>query len=321
MGVTDSDPERLDVGPGEAGERLDSFLARHDGRFSRNRFKALIKDGQVRVGGRTLVEPNYRVKSGDDIAVTVPEPQDPTPQPEAIPLNVIFEDGDLIVIDKPAGLVVHPAAGNPDRTLVNALIAHCGASLSGIGGVLRPGIVHRLDKDTTGLIVAAKNDAAHASLARQLKDRKVAKTYIALVEGVLKQKEGLIDAPIGRDPRHRKRMAVIEGGRESRTRYTVLREIDRRSLLEVKPETGRTHQIRVHLAAQGHPVIGDPLYGGAGRRRHDRLSEPAREVLSRFNRQALHARSLGFRHPLEPKEIRLESDLPADINELICCLE
>lgn len=329
MGVTDSDPERLDVGPGEAGERLDSFLARHDGRFSRNRFKALIKDGQVRVGGRTLVEPNYRVKSGDDIAVTVPEPVDPTPQPEAIPLHVIFEDDDLIVIDKPAGLVVHPAAGNWTGTLVNALLNHCSASLSGIGGVRRPGIVHRLDKETSGLIVATKSDQAHRGLASQFADhgRKgpMRRTYLALVWGAPMPARGVVDAPLDRDSRNRLKRAVVKsGGRPALTSYKTQERFPGNiaqpaiaALVRCRLETGRTHQIRVHMAHLGHPLIGDRVYGAGFLTKAQTLPARLADRVRKFRRQALHAAILHFAHPITGEIMKFESPPPADMTGLI----
>jgi 23S rRNA pseudouridine1911/1915/1917 synthase len=315
--------EETTVGAGDGGARLDRYLAQRLDGLSRVRLKVLIDGGHVRVDGATISEPDYRVKQGQHLAVFVPQPESPIPLGQDIALDVVYEDADVIVVDKPAGLVVHPAPGNPDRTLVNALIAHCGDQLSGIGGVRRPGIVHRLDKDTSGLLVAAKNDRAHQALAAQFADHSIERSYIAVVWGVPRQTRGRIEGNIGRDRRNRKKMAVVaRGGKPAVTHYRVLRRLgDRAAIVACRLETGRTHQIRVHLAAQGHPVIGDPLYGGAGRRRLDRLPEPAREVLSRFNRQALHARSLGFRHPRESKQIKLESDLPSDIKELICCLE
>jgi 23S rRNA pseudouridine1911/1915/1917 synthase len=221
-------------------------------------------------------------------------------------LRIVHEDADLIVIDKPAGLPVHPSPGHSSHTLVNAVLAQC-ADLSGIGGVGRPGIVHRLDKDTSGLIIVAKNDAAHLSLARQLKERQVEKTYVALVHGRLSPKEGVIDAPIARHPKHRKKMAVVAGGREARTRYRALREIDGFSLVEARPETGRTHQIRVHLASIGHPIAGDALYG--------RVGAPP------LGRQFLHAARLAFRHPSSGERIELEAPLAEDLERTLHAIE
>ena len=329
MDVTGSDDERLEAGPDEAGERLDSFLARRDKRFSRNRFKALIKDGQVTVGGRTLSEPNYRVNVGDIIAFTVPELQDSTPLPEAIPLNVVFEDAELIVIDKPAGLVVHPAAGNWTGTLVNALLHHCGDSLSGIGGVRRPGIVHRLDKETSGLIVVAKSDPAHRGLAAQFADhgRKgpMRRAYLALVWGAPMPAKGVIDAPLERDVRNRlKRAAVKSGGRAALTRYETVERFPAdttrpaiAALVRCQLETGRTHQIRVHMAHIGHPLIGDPVYGAGFATKAETVPALLGKRVRKFPRQALHAAVLRFEHPVSGEVLSFESPPPADMAGLI----
>ena len=323
MDSTGSNHERLEVGPDEAGERLDSFLARRDERFSRNRFKALIKDSQVTVGERTLVEPNYRVNAGDDIAFTVPELQDSTPQPEAIPLNVVFEDANLIVIDKPARLVVHPAAGNWTGTLVNALLHHCGDSLSGIGGVRRPGIVHRLDKETSGLIVVAKSDLAHRGLAAQFADhgRKgpMRRAYLALVWGAPMPAIGVIDAPLDRDSRNRLKRAVAKsGGRTAITRYETVERFPAdtnqpaiAALVGCQLETGRTHQIRVHMAHIGHPLVGDPVYGAGFATKAETLPTPLGNRVRKFHRQALHAATLCFEHPISGEILTFESPPPA----------
>jgi 23S rRNA pseudouridine1911/1915/1917 synthase len=245
------------------------------------------------------------------------------PRGQAIALDVIYEDADLIVVDKPAGMVVHPAPGNPDRTLVNALIAHCGDSLSGIGGVQRPGIVHRLDKDTSGLIVAAKNDFTHVGLGTQFATRDLTRRYGAVVWGVPSPVTGTIEGNIGRSPRNRKKMAVVaRGGRPAITRYRILRTFGGgASLIECRLETGRTHQIRVHLAARGHPLIGDPLYGRGRRQRTLGLAESSGQAVAGFRRQALHARSLVFRHPRSGDRLRFDIDLPADIKALIDSLD
>jgi len=289
------------------GERLDVFVARKLPALTRSRVRRLIDDALVTVDGRLPEKAGLALEAGQRIEVTVPEPEPSTPEPEAIPLRIVYEDDDLLVVDKPAGLTVHPAPGHPSHTLVNAVLAHS-PGLSGIGGEERPGIVHRLDKDTSGLIIVAKNDAAHASLARQLKARKVEKTYLALVEGRLEPPEGVIDAPIARHPVDRKRMAVVAGGREARTRYRTLREVDGYSLLEVRPETGRTHQIRVHFASIGHPVAGDPLYG----RRGAKAPVP---------RQFLHAQRLAFQHPRTNARLELEAPLAEDLAEALRRLE
>ncbi len=323
------DNERLhaEAGPDDSGERLDRFLSERLTGLSRTRVQNLIKQGHVRCGGVTLEDAKYRVKPGQRFELTVPPVAVAVPQGEAIPLHVVYEDDALIVIDKPAGLVVHPGAGQPSGTLVNALIAHCGESLSGIGGVARPGIVHRLDKDTSGLLVAAKNDHAHQALAAQFADHSIERSYVAVVWGMPRQTKGRIEGNIGRDKHNRKKMAVVErGGKAAVTHYRVLRRLgDRAAIVACRLETGRTHQIRVHLATLGHSVIGDPLYGGRARRRHDPglrgLAEPAQDFLAAFGRQALHAKTLGFRHPRHPEDIRFESEIPPDINALIGFLE
>src|SRR5215475_9025363 len=262
--------ETVTVVAEESGDRLDRVLATRVA-LSRTRLKALILTGEVAIGGRTIRDPGYRVNAGEVVSVSVPPPEPAVPQAEAIPLAIVYEDDDVFVIDKPAGLVVHPAAGNDSGTLVNALIAHCGDSLSGIGGVKRPGIVHRLDKDTTGLMVVAKNDAAHASLSEQFADHgrtgEMRRGYLAFVWGVPNRQRGTIDAPIDRHPYAREKMAVREGGREAVTHYEVRETYAGRdetpavSLMACRLETGRTHQIRVHLAHIGHPLLGDSVYG------------------------------------------------------------
>ena len=318
---------RFTVARAEARARLDRILADHVPALSRSRLKNLIETGRVSIAGETITEPGYRVKPGQAVTLVIPPPVDQTPRAQAIPLQVAYEDDDLIVVDKPAGLVVHPAPGNPDRTLVNALLAHCGASLSGIGGVRRPGIVHRLDKDTSGLMVAAKHDAAHHGLSAQFATRRLGRTYNAVVWGVPRPGQGRIEGAIGRDPRNRKRMAVrISGGKPAITRYRVLQSIGARwsvardarwSLVECRLETGRTHQIRVHMAHAGHPLLCDALYGGARRRG---LDEGLRAALALCPRQALHAAALAFVHPVSGAELAFESPLPADMQALIAAL-
>ncbi|MFQ5783338.1 MAG: RluA family pseudouridine synthase [Alphaproteobacteria bacterium] len=313
---------RICAGPADAGKRLDKFLAGALPDYSRARLQALIKAGRVAAGGETIAEPSYRVKPGQDYELAVPAATPATPRGQAIPLAVVYEDADLIVVDKPAGLVVHPAPGNPDSTLVNALIAHCGAGLSGIGGVMRPGIVHRLDKDTSGLIVVAKNDAAHAGLAAQFAERRLSRTYKAVVWGVPSPTAGEIRGNIGRNPANRKKMAVLaRGGKPAMTAYRM-REVlgGVASLVECRLGTGRTHQIRVHLADRGHPVIGDPLYGRARRRHAAGLDPTARAALAGFRRQALHAWRLELRHPRSGDALRFERDLPCDMKDLIAAL-
>ena len=309
---------------GDRGTRLDSWLAARLPELSRSRLKGLIEAGWVSQAGATINEPSMRVKPGQRFRVVVPDATPPRPEGQAIPLSVVYEDDQLIVVDKPAGLVVHPAPGNPDRTLVNALIAHCGDSLMGVGGVRRPGIVHRLDKDTSGLIVAAKTDGAHQALAAQFQARTIGRTYAALVWGRPAPARGRIEGNIGRSPRNRKKMAVVgRGGKPAVTHYRV--ELSRTdgavSALACRLETGRTHQIRVHLCQAGHPLLGDPLYRGRDSRRARQLPEPARAALAAFGRQALHARSLAFDHPTDAKRLEFNSDLPPDLKNLTSTLE
>lgn len=309
----------------QAGWRLDRFLAAALSDLSRSRLQALIESGHVALGERTIRDGNFRVKPDQEYAVGVPEPVGPEPQPENIPLDVVYEDNDLIVIEKPAGLVVHPAAGNLTGTLVNALIAHCGTSLKGIGGVARPGIVHRLDKDTTGLLVAAKNERAMASLAKQFENHTIERAYHAVVWGSPRAGEGRIETRVGRNPFDRKRMAVMRaGGKEARTRYRVVERFgaDVRpfaSLVECRLETGRTHQIRVHLAHLGHPLIGDASYGRARSVPRAKSEAEARafEAAAKFPRQALHAYVLGFAHPSLHRKMRFESKCPTDFAGLV----
>jgi 23S rRNA pseudouridine1911/1915/1917 synthase len=324
----------------EAGERLDRVLARHLAEISRSRLKSLIEAGTVEVDGHTIRDPSHRVNSGAAIKVDVPGPQPARPEPEPIPLNVVYEDDDIIVIDKPAGLVVHPAAGNWTGTLVNALIAHCGNSLSGIGGERRPGIVHRLDKDTTGLMVVAKNDRAHAALAAQFADHgrsgaPFERGYLAFAWGAPERPHGRIDRPIDRDPRSRDRMAVRAGGREAVTFWQVLERYRAAkparaaakhkslngsetvaSLLACRLETGRTHQIRVHLASLGHPLLGDPVYGAGFRTKSALLPQSAQAALADLGRQALHAHILRLKHPLTSEILEFRSELPRDLARL-----
>lgn len=317
------------VPPDSAGQRLDRMLATAIADLSRSRLQALVRDGAVSHEGVPVLDPGRKVRPGDRYRIFVPEPSPPKPAPEQIALDVVYEDAHLIVVDKPAGLVVHPAAGHETGTLVNALIAHCGDSLSGIGGVRRPGIVHRLDKDTTGLLVVAKTNAAHQGLAAQFKshgvDGGLERRYLALVWGTPGRPRGTIEAPLGRSRTHRTRVAVThaERGRHAITHFETVEQfagVDGKpvaSLLALKLETGRTHQIRVHMAHAGHPVIGDPVYGAGFRTRAGRLGPAAREVLQRLDRQALHAASLGFEHPTTGKYLLFESALPADIAELL----
>ena len=354
----------IPVGEADAGIRLDRFLAVRLAGLSRSRIQGLIGQGQASVNGRAIGDCGYRVKPGDEVRLAVPEPASPEPLPEPIALTVVYEDDALVVIDKPPGLVVHPAAGHETGTLVNALIAHCGASLSGIGGVKRPGIVHRLDKDTSGLLVVAKSDAAHAGLSEQFaahgRDGRLERAYLALVWGALPAATGTIDVPLARSNLNRTKMAAIErhtrgrvvlgGGiaydddegeaqpgragrtiREAVTHYAVAENYTSTlpnggtgaplaSLVRVELETGRTHQIRVHMAHIGHPVLGDATYGASFKASERRLSEPQAGALRRLGRQALHAAVLGFEHPLTGEPLRFESPIPADMDDLIVAL-
>lgn len=316
-----------------AGERLDRFLAGACSDMSRSRLRQLIDEGRVtlegaRDGDAKIGDPNHRVKPGEHYKIDVPPALPAEPIGQDIPLTVVYEDDDVIVIEKPAGLVVHPAAGNPDGTLVNALIAHCGASLKGVGGVARPGIVHRLDKDTSGLLIAAKNERAMHSLAKQFANHTIERAYHAVVWGCPRNPEGRIETQIGRNPFDRKRMGVMrQGGKNAVTRYRVIERFGDTarplaSLIECRLETGRTHQIRVHLTHLGHPLIGDPTYGRA--RTAPRAKTPEQEaaykIITEFPRQALHALLLGFQHPSLHKTLRFESVYPADMAELIAAL-
>jgi 23S rRNA pseudouridine1911/1915/1917 synthase len=306
-----------------AGTRLDRLIAASLPELSRSRVKALIEAGQVATGGATISDPSYRVKPGQSFAILVPEARPAAPTAQAIALDIVYEDADLIVVNKPAGMVVHPAPGNPDSTLVNALIAHCGASLSGIGGELRPGIVHRLDKDTSGLIVAAKNDAAHRGLSEAFARHDIERAYQAVVWGVPAPTQGEISGNIGRHRTNRKKMAILaRGGKPALTRYRLLRRLGpAASLVECRLATGRTHQIRVHLASIAHPVVGDPTYGRITSARSGVLEKAAQAAVRGFNRQALHAFLLGFDHPRTGVHIRWSVGLPEDIKRLIDSLE
>ena len=308
--------------------RLDQFLAARIPGLSRSRLKQLIEAGSVTRQGEKIRDANTRVKPGELYHIAVPAPVAAKPQPQKIPLAIVHEDADVIVIDKPAGLVVHPAAGNPDGTLVNALIAHCGSTLGGLGGEARPGIVHRLDKDTSGLLVAAKNNRAMHSLARQFEHHTIERAYHAVVWGAPRVSQGTVEGEIGRNPFDRKRMAVLRGGgKHARTHYRVMGrygdpERPFASLLECRLETGRTHQIRVHLTHLGHPLIGDSTYGRA--RQVPRAKSPEQErafaAVRAFPRQALHAYLLGFKHPTSGKMLRFEAPWPGDLAALLASL-
>jgi len=313
-----SDRHVVTVDESASGERLDRALAAALPSLTRSRVKALIESRRVALeDGRTIEEPSRKVKTGERFIVDIPEPEPAEPKPQAIDLDILYEDSDLLVLNKPAGLVVHPAPGNPDSTLVNALLAHCGDSLSGIGGVRRPGIVHRLDKDTSGVMVVAKNDRSHQGLAKLFANHDLTRIYRALVWGGPKAQKGTIEAAIGRHPVDRKRMAVrTSSGRMAVTDYWVERRFGPplapiASLLGAKLGTGRTHQVRVHLAHLGCPVVGDPVYG----RKPRNTSQPA--SLRSFGRQALHAAVLEFRHPRTGKEMRFATELPQDFRMLV----
>ena len=290
---------RLEFTASSPGERLDKYLAEQC-QISRSYAQKLINEGQVEVNGHAA-KASQKLNAGDKVVANIPPPSPISLTPEAIPLKVIYEDNDLIVIDKPAGLVVHPAAGHRSGTLVNAILARC-PDLGTINGTIRPGIVHRLDKDTSGLMMVAKNEAAHAILSHQIKQRLIKKGYIALVLGHLSPEHGVIDAPIGRNPKDRKRMAIVSGGREARTEYKVIRYLADYTLVGAMPETGRTHQIRVHFAAIGHHIIGDHVYGKRS---------------AMLGRQFLHAHRLGFKLPSSGKFVEFKSELPPDLEEVL----
>ncbi|MEM6266715.1 MAG: RluA family pseudouridine synthase [Pseudomonadota bacterium] len=294
--------------------RLDKALAEAS-ELSRARIQALIAEGRVDVSGKVASSPAAKVEAGAPFRIAVPAAVEPAARAQNIPLDIAFEDQHLIVVNKAAGMVVHPAAGNPDGTLVNALLHHCGGSLSGIGGVARPGIVHRIDKDTSGLLVVAKTDAAHEGLAAQFAAHTLHRRYLAVCNGVPRPPNGTIDARIGRSDTNRKKMAVLEKkssrGKSAITHYTVLDPLAEAALIECRLETGRTHQVRVHCASIGHSLLGDPLYGKPHKSLKSLLSGLG------FNRQALHAAELGFVHPITGENVRFSADLPCDMRELI----
>ncbi len=326
------DGQRLEVtvAGDEGSPRLDRVLAARVPELSRSRLKALILAGRITIRNAPIRDPAYHVAGGDTITIDVPEAVPAEPAGEDIALDIVYEDDDIIVIDKPRGLVVHPAAGHETGTLVNALIAHCGASLSGIGGVRRPGIVHRLDKDTTGLMVAAKNDRAHQSLTAQFADHgrtgEMRRGYMAFVWGVPNRQRGTVDAPIDRHPHAREKMAVREGGREAVTHWEVQEAFNGRdgkpvaALLACQLETGRTHQIRVHLSHIGHPLMGDGVYGQHFKTKASHLGPQSRAALAALDRQALHAYLLVLEHPKSGEILEWISDLPDDLSLLRDCL-
>jgi len=303
--------------------RADRFLADAIGSLSRSRVKALIEAGQASRDGILIKDPSESVRAGALYRLHVPPPTPATPQPQDIPLAILFEDADLIVLDKPAGLVVHPAPGNLDGTLVNALLAHAGDDLPGIGGEKRPGIVHRLDKDTSGVMVVAKTDRAHRTLSEAFAARDLERAYLALVWGLPADMQGEVSAPVGRHPVDRKRMAVVErGGKAATTRYQVKRAWGTAvALVECRLLTGRTHQIRVHMAHIGHPLVGDPVYLRRTPASAKLLPAATRDALLAFPRQALHAATLGFRHPVTKQPLSFESPVPADLASLLTLLD
>ena len=288
---------------GERGTRLDSFLSAAVEDLTRAAAARLIEQGCVRVDGK-IPSKSLKLTGSEHIELELPEPEPIEAQPQDIPLDVVYEDADVIVVNKPSGMVVHPAPGHPDGTLVNALLYHCGNSLSGIGGVLRPGIVHRIDRDTSGLIIAAKNDAAHQALSAQLKDHTLARTYECIAVGNFRDDSGTVDAPIARDPRDRKRMAVVPGGREAVTHWEVIARYPGYTHLRCRLETGRTHQIRVHLAHLGHPILGDTVYG-------------AKKSVPGLTGQCLHAVGLRFVHPRTGETVELSCPLPEEFTNML----
>jgi 23S rRNA pseudouridine1911/1915/1917 synthase len=295
-----------------AGWRLDRALADAVPTLSRERLKALIRSGAVEAQGVALRDPAAKIKGGEVLRVAVPEPTPAHNEAQDIPLAIVFEDEHLLVVDKPAGLVVHPAAGNLDGTLVNALLHHCAGKLSGIGGVARPGIVHRIDKDTSGLLVVAKTDVAHEGLAKQFAAHSIDRRYLAIVNGIPKTASGSVDAALARSAANRKKIAIVEGSRGKRavTHWKRLEVLDAAAVVECRLETGRTHQVRVHMASIGHALLGDPVYGGSGKTHSKLLNE------LQFHRQALHATELGFTHPVTKHRLSFSSAMPPDMQEL-----
>ncbi|GLQ06362.1 RluA family pseudouridine synthase [Sneathiella chinensis] len=310
---------QVEVSPEDVGERLDRFLAEKLGGLSRNRVKPLVKEGQAFLDGEVITDPSRRVREGELYSITIPEAADPIPKPQDIPLDIVFEDEHLIVVNKPARMVVHPAAGNWSGTLVNALLYHCGDSLSGVGGVKRPGIVHRIDKETSGLMVVAKTDQAHQGLAALFEAHDIERTYRAIVWGRVYPTSGQIEKNIGRDPHNRKRMAVMESsGKTALTHYELEENFeDIACLVRCNLETGRTHQIRVHMAHIGHPLVGDPVYTRPKLSRTKSLPEARQNVIRKFPRQALHAQTLGFVHPVTDKPLKFEAEFPSDFKKLL----
>ncbi len=299
-----------------AGWRLDRALAAAVPSLSRERLKVLTKAGALTREGRAVRDPATKVKGDERYTLAIPDPEPAHNEPQEIPLPIVYEDEHLLVVDKPAGLVVHPAAGNRDGTLVNALLHHCGDSLSGIGGVARPGIVHRIDKDTSGLLVVAKHDKAHEGLAKQFATHSVERRYLAIVSGVPRLEGDVVDAPLARSPQNRKKIAIVKEGRGKRavTHWKRLKVLRDAALVECTLETGRTHQVRVHMASIGHPLVGDPVYGRGKSTHRDLLNQLD------FKRQALHAAHLGFIHPITKGRLSFDSALPSDMQELFTAL-
>ena len=302
--------------PAFEGWRLDRALAATLPIMSRERLKTLIRSGALVLGGKPIRDPATKVRGNEQLKLAIPEPEPAHNEAQDIPLRVIFEDEHLLVVDKPAGLVVHPAAGNRDGTLVNALLHHCGGSLSGIGGVARPGIVHRIDKDTSGLLVVAKTDVGHEGLARQFAAHSIDRRYLAIVNGVPRANEGTVDAPLARSAANRKKIAIVQGDRGKRavTHWTRVSPLRDAALVECRLETGRTHQVRVHMASIGHPLLGDPVYGRSGKTHGKLLKDLS------FDRQALHAAELGFTHPVNKHRLSFSSAMPPDMQELFNAL-
>ena len=297
------EPIRLRASEESKNQRLDAFLASSLDGLTRSQATRLIESGEVAVNGRA-VSKSYKLAGGEDVAVTLPEPEPVEAVPQDIPLDVVYEDADVIVVNKPSGMVVHPAPGHPDGTLVNALLYHCAGTLSGVGGALRPGIVHRIDRDTSGLIIAAKNDAAHQYLSAQLADHTLARTYECIVVGALREDRGTVDAPIARHPTDRKRMAVVAGGREAVTHWEVIARYPGYTHVRCRLETGRTHQIRVHMAYIGHPILGDTVYG-------------AKKEVPGLTGQCLHAVGLRFLHPRTHEVMELSCPLPDEFTRML----
>lgn len=294
---------KLEVAPDDSGQRLDVYITKQMPDLSRSRIQKLIKDGEILVNG-TSAKSNYKLENNDEVLIHVPEPTELTVTAQELPLDILYEDSDVIVINKPQGMVVHPAAGNFEGTLVNALLHHCD-DLSGINGIMRPGIVHRIDKDTSGVLVVAKNDVAHSSLAQQIKEHSVTRVYHTLIHGAMPEPAGIIEAPIGRHPVQRKKMAVVhKNSKHAVTHYRVLERYKSYTYIEARLETGRTHQIRVHMSYLGHPVVGDPLYG-------------YRKGNFGLEGQALHAKILGFNHPRSGDYMEFEAPLPGNFEKIL----